>query len=373
MTYCDAGCRYKADGQKNNAVLLFCGGMFAGRWLGTLFDVTAQKFGVRILTVDRPGLGGTPSVDLEHRVQTWLEIVPALLRHLQLNHVSIISHSGGTIYLLNTLLHLRHILHPTRPYVAMLAPWIHQADSSSMLMSLTNIAPCSYIANFHHLTTFMMTSIMPSVGPMFAFSGGLAARLGYSSSSSGNKPDAATYVMQPGTASEEERNTEKELLAELRLKYVIAEGISGGSQEALLCLKRPANHWGSWGNYDKLVPQLAAQEEAFLALQDGFEQSKSRQNLRVDVFYPENDKLTNGKKGAAWFDNCWKEEARGKNIDLHCLPVAGQNHESVIDPDLVGGPIEGIFMKIAKQFKENGEATRDHTPNAADRISSYMP
>ena len=118
---------------------------------------------------------------------------------------------------------------------------------------------------------------------------------------------------------------------------------------------------------------LAANEEVFVSLRDGFEPSGSRQNLRVDVFYAENDKLTNGKKGSTWFDKSWNEEARGKYIDFHSLLVAGQNHESVIDPDLGGGPIEGIFMEIAKLFKANGERTRDHTPNPAQRTSFYSP
>ena len=375
MTYSDAGCRYKADGQQNTAVVLFCGGMFAGRWLGTMFDVAAQKIGVRIISVDRPGMGGTPCVDIRYRVQTWLEIVPALLDHLCLKHVSVVSHSAGTIYLINTLLHLRHILHPIRPYVAMLAPWIHHSDTSSTLMSLTNMAPCSTIGNFHNLTSFMMASIMPSVGPMFTFSGNMAARIGSSfpSAGQGHKPNAATYVMQPGTASEEELNMEKELLSELRVKYVLAEGISGGSQEALLCLKRPTNHWGSWENYDKVVPLLAANEEVFVSLRDGFESSGSRQNLRVDIFYAENDKLTNGKRGSTWFDKCWSEEFRGRYIDVNSLPVAGQSHESLIDPDIVGGPIEGVFMEIAKQFKVNRGKSRDHTPNRAPRTSFYSP
>ena len=244
-----------------------------------------------------------------------------------------------------------------------------------MLMSLTSMAPCSTIGSFHCLTSFMMTSIMPSVGPMFTFSGNMAARIGSSFPSAGHshKPDAATYVMQPGTASEDELKKEKELLSELRIKYVLAEGISGGSQEALLCLKRPMNHWGSWDNYDKVVSLLAANEEVFVSLRDGFDPSRSRQNLRVDVFYAQNDKLTNGKKGSVWFDKCWNENTRGKNIDFHSLSVAGQNHESVIDPDLVGGPIEGVFMEIAKQFKANGERTRDHTPNPAPRGSFYQP
>lgn len=47
-------------------------GMFAGRWMGVLWDKFARKRKVRIIGVDRPGVGGTPSVLLEERVQTWL-------------------------------------------------------------------------------------------------------------------------------------------------------------------------------------------------------------------------------------------------------------------------------------------------------------
>ena len=48
------------------------------------------------------------------------EIVPALLDHLRVKHVTLVSHSAGTIYLLNTVLHHRHVLHPRKPYVALL-------------------------------------------------------------------------------------------------------------------------------------------------------------------------------------------------------------------------------------------------------------
>ena len=359
MTFCDVGCRVKSDGSTNNAVILFCGGMFAGRWLGTTLDSAAQKLGVRLLSVDRPGLGGTPPVDLEHRVQTWLEIVPALLDHVGLKYVALVSHSAGTIYLLNTLLYLRRFLHPTQPYVAMLGPWIHHADTSSTLMSLTNWAPCSSIGNFHSLTSFMLTRIMPSVGPMFMLSGNMAAKIGSSfPSASGpttgsRKPDGATLILQPGTATAEEATREREILSDLRMKYVIAEGLSGGSQDALLCLKRPKNYWGTWNNYDTLVPRLVASEKTWRGKQTSSVTQKTK-NLRVDVFYAANDKLTNGKKGAAWFDTCWNEEERDGVIDFASEIVDGQSHESVIDPDLIEGPIEKVFMLVARQFKYAG-------------------
>lgn len=348
VTYCDVGCRVKSDGSINKAAILFCGGMFAGRWLGSLLDVAAQKLGVRLLSVDRPGLGGTPAVDLEHRVQTWLEIVPALLKHLRLRHVALVCHSAGTIYLFNTVLHLRSILHPKRPYIGIVAPWIHHSDTSSPLISLLNIAPQSCIGNFHHLTRFMLTTVMPSVGPMFTFSGSVAAKIGSSLPSATRQPDATTLVMQPGTATADEVSLERETITELRIKYVTAEDISGGSQEALLCLKRPRNYWGFWSNFDTAA-QVVADNERYRCRRRG--PHSRRENLRVEVFYAQNDRLTNGKKGATWFDNCWREDIRQGVIDFYSEIVPGQNHESILDPDLIGGPIEKIFLSVAKHFR----------------------
>lgn len=55
---------------------------------------------------------------LNIRVQVWLETVPALLKRLNVEHVSLLCHSAGTIYALNTLFSLRNILDPHAPYAA---------------------------------------------------------------------------------------------------------------------------------------------------------------------------------------------------------------------------------------------------------------
>lgn len=65
-------------------------------------------------------MGNTSNVPIDQRVQIWLELVPRLLAHLGIDHVSLLSHSAGTIYLLNTLYHCRGILHPERPYAVLL-------------------------------------------------------------------------------------------------------------------------------------------------------------------------------------------------------------------------------------------------------------
>jgi hypothetical protein len=50
-------------------------------------------------------------------MKVWLETVPFLLKHLNIQYVSLVCHSAGTLYLLNTLYYLRDILHPQHPYV----------------------------------------------------------------------------------------------------------------------------------------------------------------------------------------------------------------------------------------------------------------
>jgi hypothetical protein len=52
------------------------------------------------------------------------EMVPSLLAHLNITHVSLASHSGGDIYLLNTMLTYPCLLHPETPYVCFFAPWV---------------------------------------------------------------------------------------------------------------------------------------------------------------------------------------------------------------------------------------------------------
>lgn len=64
-------------------------------------------------------MGDSTNVPLAQRLAVWLETVPALLKHLGIDHVALVSHSAGTIYNLNLLYHFRDILSPTKPFVAL--------------------------------------------------------------------------------------------------------------------------------------------------------------------------------------------------------------------------------------------------------------
>jgi pimeloyl-ACP methyl ester carboxylesterase len=86
--------------------------MFGSRYLSIPMHVIAERAGVRLLVVDRPGMGASTDVPLSQRIAVWVDMLPRLLAHLGIPRVSLVSHSAGTIYLLNTWAHCREIMSP---------------------------------------------------------------------------------------------------------------------------------------------------------------------------------------------------------------------------------------------------------------------
>ncbi|OHW94834.1 interferon-induced GTP-binding protein mx2 [Colletotrichum incanum] len=208
VTYSDYGYRDLENPEREH-VLLFCGPLMSSRHLHIAKDALAKKHRVRIINPDRPGFGGTTSVPAADRVRVWLEIVPALLRHLGIRHVSVASHSAGTIYALNTLLYLRRILSPTRP-----------AAVSGMMPGFRAVSG---------LLPALQTSPTPPVAE--------------------------------ASASRRMARFEEEIWQQI-IKKVYAENVQGLSEEAILLLKR-AEHpecWGAWGDHDRFVTLLAEGE-----------------------------------------------------------------------------------------------------------------
>lgn len=105
ITFADIGCA-------TGPALLFLPGMFASRYLGIPMHVIAERAGVRLLVVDRPGMGASNDVPLAQRITVWVDMLPRLLAHLGIPRVSLVAHSAGTMYLLNTWAQCREIVSP---------------------------------------------------------------------------------------------------------------------------------------------------------------------------------------------------------------------------------------------------------------------
>ncbi|KAI9820033.1 MAG: hypothetical protein M1827_006604 [Pycnora praestabilis] len=326
VTYADVGYRDPTN-PGNETIILFVGGMSGGRYCLAMAsaDKLAKKYKVRLLCTDRPAIGGSTGVVLEERVNTWLETVPALLQHLNIKHVSIVSHSAGTVYTMNTLLVHRSILHPTKPYVALCVPWVHHSHSAATAMVATNFVPESVVGKYHNLASFFVKNVNPMIG----FSSGILNSL------AAKGPDIPSSD-DPDIESKDMSKARMKLL----MKYFFAESTEGCSQEALLCLKRGKNHlWGEWEDYDKYVPLLAEQEN----------KDQEGSKLEVDVYYAEDDMMI-GKKGPVWFDSCWEGRKKGDRISYESHNTKGTNHESILDAEY------GVFEKILRKVSNSLQA-----------------
>ena len=151
VSYAVTGAQESAKG-----TVLFIGGMASCRYLAAVGSNGAQKAGVRLVVVDRyffpftslsvdlnqndsqhrrPGMGKSTNVETCQRIPVWLETVPLLMKELTADHVSIIAHSSGVIYALNTISMMPDILPPSHSAVYLFAPWVPPEHSARKWLS----------------------------------------------------------------------------------------------------------------------------------------------------------------------------------------------------------------------------------------------
>lgn len=302
------------------------------RYLLTIKDALARQHGVRIVSLDRPGFGGTTDVGPADRVRVWLDMVEAVLQHLAVEHVSVLGYSGGAIYAMNVLLHLRHRLHPTRPYVGLCTPWIFPSRSGVSLLKLAGLLPSAMVGSYDRVVQFVQARIAPAI----QFSSGLAALV---PSLGQSPPDSLAPGVDADAVAREEG-----LFTEL-VRRINSEDMQGLGQDALLLLKREdyPGCWGSWGDYDALVPMLAQVERERCGAYSGLADA-THAPLRISVYFAESDLMIGTTAGPAWFDHCWRPEQRGDGISYSSTTIANTNHDNILS--LRYGVVERIFQDI---------------------------
>lgn len=233
------------------------------------------------------------------------EIVIALLAKLGIQHVSLAAHSAGTVYALDMLLHHPGILSPSRPYLALGAPWLLPKHTSSTAMAMIQRLPNSALGNTHRLMKLMNQLGGSSIGSSLASAS--------SSMPSRTAPETAE-------ADDEVQFIQKTWPAVLNKMYT--EGTEGVSAEALLLLHKVGNGsgWDDWGDYDSLIPRLVQNLRA------------ANRRLRLEIYYAEKDWMIGdaGSQGPTWFDGCWTTQAAAV-VDHHSSVVAGADHDSIWD------------------------------------------
>ncbi|KAL3467181.1 Alpha/Beta hydrolase protein [Aspergillus heterothallicus] len=317
--------------------ILFVPGMFASRYLGIPQHILAERSGIRMLIIDRFGMGGSADVPLARRLSTWCEVVPALLQELRIEKVDIVAHSAGTIYTLNMLLHetCRERISGT---VVFLAPWVPPQNSHQTSMQLAQYIPSPAFKLWHQIPRFFVTQATP----VLASSGAAVRTLSAASGTIFNQrqeEEDRTFLEANYRRVEREYGVpvaEQAELARLAVNYMFSENTVGANSEALQCLRKGEGaDWGVVGEYGSWVSGFVEQEKR--RRRDG---GDGRVGIRVRVFYAAKDALT-GRKGQDYFEQCWRDVAEG--VDFESKWVPGTDHDTVSQAAEVWEQIFGML------------------------------
>jgi pimeloyl-ACP methyl ester carboxylesterase len=101
-------------------VVIFLG-LGCVRYLIALYDEMAEALGLRLIAIDRWGMGRTGDVDTEKRgMQAWAAICEEVLDIMGIKEVGVMAHSAGAPYSLAFALRVGARV---RGAVHLLAPW----------------------------------------------------------------------------------------------------------------------------------------------------------------------------------------------------------------------------------------------------------
>ncbi|KAI4690072.1 uncharacterized protein J4E84_004253 [Alternaria hordeiaustralica] len=107
-------------GDPEGFAVFVCVGMGLTRYVMAFYDQLAATLKLRLITPDRPGIGGS-QVDPNGTPLSWPDDVLVICQSLKINKFSMLAHSAGAVYALATSLRMpQHI----RGRVHLLAPWI---------------------------------------------------------------------------------------------------------------------------------------------------------------------------------------------------------------------------------------------------------
>ncbi|KAJ5086355.1 hypothetical protein NUU61_007662 [Penicillium alfredii] len=152
-------------GDPKGHVVLCCLGMGLTRYLMAFYDELARTLNLRLVTLDRPGVGesGPHQVDEPSTPLSWPDDVAIVCNYLRVTKFSILAHSAGAIYALATALRIpQHI----RGRIHLLAPWIPPSQLSS-IGSQKDPAPNNAVPYSQRILRALPTSILKVANSSF--------------------------------------------------------------------------------------------------------------------------------------------------------------------------------------------------------------
>ncbi|OJJ72210.1 hypothetical protein ASPBRDRAFT_196316 [Aspergillus brasiliensis CBS 101740] len=327
VTYADIGPRTREDGSPTPTMLLIQG-MAGSRLWCCMKDHLANKLGVRMLSIDRPGIGGSTPVPPAKRVSVWLKAVSAVLEHLSIAHVVPISHSAGTIYNLNLLSHRRDLLLPETPMAILMGPWVEPKYSDILSLQMAKMLPTGVLNHWNKVIKFVVTKAAPS----------LTASVDILSSMGGISRAPEEGVDGPELSADELNSRTAEKLEDLCIEYIFLEDTTGFNDETVVCLKKAPGLWGACEDLPVYIRGLVQAEERY-------KQSHPEEKpLEIKAIFAEKDGMI-GPKGQKYFEDCFANADLKSVVTFESVMEKGTTHDSLWASET------GAFLKMLKDIQ----------------------
>lgn len=255
------------------------------------------------------------------------------MRILNAQHLSLVAHSCGVIYALNTVYAMPWILPPSNRKLYLFSPWVSPDHSGVGILSLSSHLPSTLINSFDNIVRFVNKRVLPTVQFTGMVSGVISAP--FSSAPRDGATNNNTRIEKDeqdelcfeylGISASENKARTKAIV-----HSVFSESTSGASHEALLSLKKEvAESWGVCDDYESYPTLLEARLKEFFqqnkrddtglvrgssAMAGSIDGTPAQNRVGIKTFWAETDIMI-GKQGEEYFDKCFRRQSAVGNPD----------------------------------------------------------
>ena len=153
-------------GDRQGAAVFVCLGMGLTRYVAAFYDELATTLRLRLITIDRPGVGGSEPYPPSDRSGplSWPDDVLAVSQHLGVTKFSMLAHSAGAIYALATALILPHLI---QGKIHLLAPWIPPSQLEVISHPTASAPPAAALPRSQQFLRVLPTSFLKAANSSF--------------------------------------------------------------------------------------------------------------------------------------------------------------------------------------------------------------
>ena len=153
-------------GDSEGSAVFVCLGMGLTRYVSAFYDELATTLRLRLITIDRPGVGGSESFPPTDRSGplSWPDDVLAVSQYLGVTRFSLLAHSAGAIYALATALILPHLINGK---IHLLAPWIPPSQLEAISHPAASAPPAAALPRSQQFLRVLPTSFLRAANSSF--------------------------------------------------------------------------------------------------------------------------------------------------------------------------------------------------------------